>query len=152
MSVPIVVLLSGPNLTLLGGREPEIYGTATLAEHVERAEKAAARAGVALEHVQSDNEAGLVQAVHDASRRAAGIVVNAGALSHYGWSLHDALAAFPGPIVEVHLSNPLVRERWRHASVIASVADGYVAGFGGYGYELGVTAVARMLGLSRKDA
>lgn len=152
MSVPIVLLLSGPNLTLLGAREPEIYGTERLAEHVERAVKTAARSGLALEHLQTESEAGLVEAVHAARGRVAAIVVNAGALSHYGWSLHDALAAFPGPVVEVHLSNPLARERWRHASVIAPVASGYVAGFGGYGYELAVTAAARMLGLSGEDS
>jgi 3-dehydroquinate dehydratase II len=152
MSTPVVLLLSGPNLSLLGEREPDIYGRATLAEHVERAEKAAVRFGAALEHVRSESEAGLVEAVHAAAGRAAAIVVNAGALSHYGWSLHDALAAFAGPVVEVHLSNPLARERWRHASVIATVADGYVGGFGGFGYELAVAAVAQMLGLSGEDS
>jgi 3-dehydroquinate dehydratase II len=152
MSPPVVLLLSGPNLALLGEREPAVYGRETLAEHVELAGKTAARFGAVLEHVESGSEAGLVEAVHQAIGRAAAIVVNAGALSHYGWSLHDALAAFPGPVVEVHLSNPLARERWRDASVIAPVANGYVAGFGGFGYELAVTAAARMLGLSGEDS
>jgi 3-dehydroquinate dehydratase II len=152
VSLPVVLLLSGPNLALLGEREPEVYGSESLAEHVERAEKVAARLGAALEHVQSESEAGLIEAVHRARDRVAAIVVNAGALSHYGWSLHDALGAFSGPIIEVHLSNPLARERWRHASVIAPVADGYVAGMGGFGYELAVTAAARMLGLSGEDS
>ncbi|MGB9113184.1 MAG: type II 3-dehydroquinate dehydratase [Acidimicrobiales bacterium] len=152
MNVPIVMLLSGPNLSLLGRREPDVYGTATLAEHVERAGKQAARLGLALEHVQSESEAGLVEAVHGAKGRVAAIVVNAGALSHYGWSLHDALAAFPGPVVEVHLSNPLARERWRQGSVIAPVANGYIGGFGGFGYELAVMAASRLLGFSGEDS
>ena len=78
--------------------------------------------------------------------RAAALIVNAGALTHYSWSLHDALAAFDGIVVELHLSNPAAREPWRHTSVVASVADGSVAGFGGLGYPLAVQAVARLLG------
>ena len=145
-SEPIVVLLSGPNLGLLGEREPEIYGTATLADHVERATDAAKRSGVVLEHVQSESEAGLVEAVHHARGRAAAIVVNAGALSHYGWSLHDALKTFEGSVIELHVSNPDSREPWRRSSVIAPVADGTIAGFGGLGYELAVEAAARLVG------
>ncbi|MGA8296863.1 MAG: type II 3-dehydroquinate dehydratase [Acidimicrobiales bacterium] len=152
MSVPIVLLLSGPNLSLLGEREPEVYGQETLAQHFGRAEKAAARAGLELEHLQSDSEAGLVEAVQGARDRAAAIVVNAGALSHYGWSLRDALAAFSGPVIEVHLSNPLARERWRQTSVLAPVTDGYIAGFGGRGYELAVHAAAQLLGLRGEDS
>ena len=99
-----------------------------------------------MEHLQSDAEADLVRAVHAARGRAAAIVVNPGALTHYGWSLHDALAAFDGPVVEVHLSNPERRESWRRTSVVAPVATGTVAGFGGHGYALAVEAVARLLG------
>ena len=106
MTEPVVLLLSGPNLGLLGEREPSVYGTATLADHVRRAEGAARRQGFLLEHVQSEHEGDLVAAVHGARGRVAAIVVNAGALSHYGWSLHDALAAFDGKIVELHLSHP----------------------------------------------
>lgn len=146
MSEPIVVLLSGPNLELLGERRPEIYGTTTLAEHVGRATDAAERLGFVLEHVQSESEAGLVDAVHEARGRAAAIVVNAGALSHYGWSLHDALQTFEGTVIELHLSNPDAREPWRWLSVIAPVADGTIAGFGGLGYELAVEAAARLVG------
>ncbi len=86
-----------------------------------------------------------MEAVHGARGRAAAIVVNAAALTHYGWSLHDALAAFEGPVVELHLSNPNAREPWRHTSVVAPVADGCISGFGGLGYELAVQAVARLL-------
>ncbi len=142
---PIVVLLSGPNLALLGQRQPEVYGRDTLADHVSRATTVAAEHGFALEHVQSDYEGALVEAVHEARGRAAAIVINPGALSHYSWSLHDALAAFDGPVVELHLTNPKRREAWRHLSVVAPVATGVIAGFGGEGYRLAVEAVASLL-------
>jgi 3-dehydroquinate dehydratase len=140
----LVVVLSGPNLQLFGVREPEVYGTETLGERVERARAAASRCGWSLEHEQSDSEAELVRAVHGARERAGALVVNAGALSHYGWSLHDALAAFPGVAVELHVSNPAAREPWRAVSVLAPVVDGVVAGFGGLGYELAVEAAIRL--------
>ena len=140
-----VLLLSGPNLNLLGQREPEIYGTATLDDHVATARRAAEAAGLEIEHLQSNSEGELLQAVHDARGRCAAVIVNAGALTHYSWSLHDALAAFDGPVVELHLSNPAGREPFRHTSVVAPVAAGLVAGFGGLGYELAVGAVARLL-------
>jgi 3-dehydroquinate dehydratase II len=143
--VSLVVLLSGPNLNLLGEREPAVYGTDTLADHVARAEKAAARHGLELEHLQSNHEGELIEAVHGARGRADALVINAGALSHTSWSLHDAVAAFDGPVVELHLSNPAAREPFRHTSVLAPVADGVVAGFGGLGYELAVHAAAALL-------
>jgi len=140
-----VLLLSGPNLDLLGTREPGIYGTATLEEHVARATSAAAAAGLVLEHVQSNHEGDLVDAVHAARGRVGAIIVNAAALTHYAWSLHDALAAFDGPVVELHLSNTAVREPWRNTSVVAPVATGTISGFGGHGYQLAVEAVALLL-------
>lgn len=139
-----VLLLSGPNLGLLGQRQPEIYGTATLADHVERARSAAAGLGAALEHEQSEREAELVKAVHRARGAADAIVVNAGALSHYGWALADALSTFDGVVIELHISNPDARESWRHVSVISPVADGCIAGLGGLGYELAVVAALRL--------
>ncbi len=142
---PVVLLLSGPNLNLLGEREPDVYGSATLADHVATATAAAERAGLDLEHVQSNHEGELVDAIHGARHRCAAIVVNAGALTHYAWSLHDALAAFDGPIVELHLSNPNAREGWRHTSVIAPVATAVVAGLGGLGYRVAIEAVAARL-------
>lgn len=145
MSRPIVLLLSGPNLNLLGEREPEIYGTETLAGHVATATQAAAGHGLELEHLQSNHEGELVDAIHGARGRCAAIVVNAGAFSHYAWALHDALAAFDGPVVELHLSNPVTREAWRHTSVIGPVATGVVQGFGGHGYVLAIDGVARLL-------
>ena len=141
----LVLLLSGPNLNLLGEREPDVYGTATLEDHVAAAATAAAEHGLTLEHVQSNHEGDLVEAIHGARGRAAAIIVNAGALSHTSWSLHDALAAFDGVVVELHLSNPAAREPFRHTSTIAPVADGCIAGFGGLGYPLAVEAVSRIL-------
>src|ERR1700759_4008866 len=141
----LVLLLSGPNLNLLGDREPAVYGTDTLATHVARAETAGGPPGLELEHLPSNHEGGLVEAVHAARGRADALVINAGALSHTSWSLHDAVAAFDGPVVELHLSNPAAREPFRHTSVLAPVADGVIAGFGGLGYELDVDAVAALL-------
>lgn len=146
MTAPIVLLLSGPNLNLLGERQPEIYGTATLEDHVATARAEAERHGLALEHLQSNHEGELVEAIHAARGRCAAIVINPGALTHYGWSLHDALAAFEGPVVELHLSHPGGREPWRQTSVVAPVAAGTVAGFGGDGYRLALDAVAALLG------
>jgi 3-dehydroquinate dehydratase-2 len=141
----LILLLSGPNLNLLGEREPSIYGTETLADHVARAEATAARHNLTLEHIQSNHEGALVEAVHSARGRADALVINAGALSHTSWSLHDAVAAFAGPAVELHLSNPAAREPFRHTSVLAPVTKGLVAGFGGLGYQLAVDAVAQLL-------
>jgi 3-dehydroquinate dehydratase-2 len=141
----LVLLLSGPNLNLLGEREPLIYGTSTLTDHVARATAAAERHGLRLEHLQSNHEGDLLEAVHQARGRAAALVINAGALSHTSWSLHDAVAAFEGPTIELHLSNPAGREPFRHTSVLAPVAAGLIAGFGGLGYELAIDAVARLV-------
>jgi 3-dehydroquinate dehydratase-2 len=142
---PLVLLLSGPNLNLLGQREPEVYGTATLDDHVALARAAAEGLGLTVEHRQSNHEGDLVDAIHAARGRAAAIVINGGAFTHYAWSLHDALAAFDGPVVEVHLSNPSAREGWRHLSVVSPVATGVITGFGGVGYRLAVEAVAALL-------
>jgi len=143
---PLVLLLHGPNLNLLGQREPAIYGTATLADHVATATSTAEAHGLALEAFQTNHEGQLVDAIHAARNRCAAIVINPGAFTHYAWSIHDALAAFEGVIVELHLSNPNAREAWRHTSVIAPVATGSIVGFGGDGYRLALEAVAARLG------
>ena len=140
-----VLLLSGPNLNLLGTREPEVYGTDTLDDHVKRATAAAEARGLAVEHFQTNHEGELVEAIHGARGRCAAIVINPGAFTHYAWSIHDALAAFDGPVIELHLSNPNAREPWRHTSVVAPVANGSIVGLGGLGYELAMEAVARLL-------
>jgi 3-dehydroquinate dehydratase II len=144
---PAVLLVNGPNLGLLGQRQPEVYGHETLDDHVGAARRAATDLGMQLEHVQSDHEGEIVEAIHAARGRCAAIVINPGAFTHYAWAIHDALAAFDGPVVEVHLSNPATREPWRHTSVVAPVATGTIAGLGGLGYTFALTAVARELGL-----
>lgn len=144
--LPVVVVLSGPNLNLLGDRQPEVYGFATLDDHVAGAAAEAAEWGLGVEHHQSNHEGDLVDAVHRARGRAAAVIVNAGALSHYSWALHDALAAFAGPVIEVHLSNPAARDGWRRLSAVAPVATATIAGLGGLGYQLAVRAVAELLG------
>ena len=141
-----LLVLSGPNLNLLGERQPEVYGHETLADHVAVVEEAAGEHGLSVEHLQSNHEGELVDAIHAARGRCAAIVVNPGAFTHYAWAIHDALAAFDGPVIEVHLSNPAAREPWRHTSVVAPVASGTIAGFGSDGYRLAVQAVVALLG------
>jgi 3-dehydroquinate dehydratase II len=143
-----VLLLSGPNLNMLGEREPQTYGTATLADHVTRASTSAGRFGLLVEHHQSQHEGELVELIQGARGRVAAIVINPGALTHYAWSLHDALAAFDGPVIELHLSNPDSREAWRRTSVVTPVATGCISGLGGVGYRLAIEAVAELLGRS----
>jgi 3-dehydroquinate dehydratase-2 len=140
-----ILLLSGPNLNLLGIREPDIYGAATLDDHVATARAAAGDLGLELEHLQSNHEGVLVEAVHGARGRVDAIIVNAAAMTHYSWSLRDALAAFEGPVVELHLSNTAARESWRQISVVTPVATGVISGFGGHGYRLAVEAVGLLL-------
>lgn len=144
MTGPVLVL-SGPNLSLLGTRQPDIYGTSTLDDHIATAAAAAAAAGLDLEHLATEHEGALVEAVHAARGRASALIVNAGALTHYSWALSDALAAFDGPVVELHLSNPGARDGWRRLSVVTPVATAVIAGVGGTGYRLAVEAVAALL-------
>ncbi len=136
----IILLLSGPNLNLLGEREPHIYGTDTLDDCEADARSAAEAGGHSLEHIQSNHEGELVDAIQGARGRCAAIVVNPGALTHYSYALADALAAFDGIKVELHLSNPSSREEWRRRSVIAPYVTGTVAGFGRTGYRLALEA------------
>lgn len=137
-----ILLLSGPNLNLLGEREPEVYGSTTLEQLVAIARAEAERHGHELEHLQSNHEGALIDAIHAARGRCAAIVFNPGAFTHYAYALTDALAAFDGVIVELHLSNPHARESWRHTSVVAPVATGTISGFGAAGYRLAIDAVA----------
>ena len=140
-----ILLLSGPNLNLLGEREPEHYGTTTLDELVALARETAAKLGHDLEHVQSNHEGVLIDAIHAARGRCGAIICNAGAFSHYAYALTDALAMFDGVKIEVHLSNPAAREEWRHLSVIAPVVDGTITGLRAEGYRLAVEAAAAKL-------
>ncbi len=140
-----VLLLSGPNLNLLGDREPEVYGTDTLDDLVEEARAAAEEYGLELEHYQSNHEGEVVDAIQGARGRCAAIVINPGAFTHYSFAVADALAAFDGVKVELHISNPSAREVWRRISVVAPYVTGTVAGFGRHGYRLAIEAVAHQL-------
>jgi 3-dehydroquinate dehydratase-2 len=142
-----ILLLSGPNLDQLGTRDPEVYGTQTLAEHVDRFSEQARALGLSVRHVQSNFEGDLIEAVHAAQGTAVAIVLNAGALTHSSWALADALRSFHGVKVEVHLSNPAAREPFRHLSTLASTVDGTIAGFGSTSYDLALEAVRRLLDL-----
>ena len=122
----------------------QIYGTTTLAEHVERFSELAKDAGFIVRHVQSNFEGDLIEAVHAARDGAAAIVINAGALTHSSWALADALDTFDGVKVEVHISNPAAREPFRHLSTLAGSVNGSIAGFGATSYELAMDAVRRL--------
>jgi 3-dehydroquinate dehydratase-2 len=141
----VILLLSGPNLNLLGEREPDIYGTSTLADVVAIATTAARDKGHSLEHVQSNQEGALVDAIHWGREHAAAIVINAAAFTHYSYALADALATYDGVKVELHISNPAAREHWRRESVITPYVTGSIAGFGSVGYRLAIEAAVAAL-------
>jgi len=146
------LVLHGPNLNLLGRREPEIYGALTLAA-VDRLIRDHARLrGVRVECRQSNLEGQLIDWLHGAEREAFdGVVLNPGAFTHYSIAVRDAVAAIDVPVVEVHLSNIHAREPWRHASVIAGVARGQVLGFGPVSYLLGLDALIAVEGVTREN-
>ncbi len=140
-------ILSGPNLNLLGTRQPEVYGTDTLKSLITRAQGVASEYGVRVSHHVSNSEAELVGLVQSAPGDLAGLIVNAGALTHYSFALADALAAKEFVKIELHLSNTLAREPWRRLSVLSPVVNGTIEGFGAFGYELATLAACRLLGL-----
>ena len=137
--MPIIAIINGPNLNLLGRREPGVYGALTLDDINARIQKRFP--DVQFAFFQSNHEGELIDYIHDAWSRADGIVLNAGAYTHYSIALRDALAAVDTPAVEVHLSNVHARESFRHHSVIAPVCLGQIAGFGWQSYVLGVHAI-----------
>ncbi len=141
MAKPIYIL-NGPNLNLLGTREPEFYGTETLADLEQRCVRKAAALGLSVEFRQSNAESELVDWIQEARANGAGLIVNAGAYSHTSIAMLDALLACNVPIVEVHLSNIFTREPFRHQSYISRAAKGVICGFGGLGYELAIEALA----------
>lgn len=144
-----VLVLHGPNLNLLGTREPEVYGTDTLDDIVERLRAHVVDRGVEVRSVQSNHEGVLIDALHEARGWADGAVLNAGALTHTSYALRDAITACGLPVVETHLSNVHAREEFRHASVIAAVCVGVVAGFSGASYLLAVDGLLAHLERAR---
>jgi len=140
-----VLVLNGPNLARLGSREPEVYGSATLADIAAACTTLGAELGLQVDLRQTDDEAELIGWVHEAAELRLPVVINPAAFTHYSYALRDALAMRTAPLVEVHLSNPAARESFRHLSVVAAVADGTVAGFGLQSYELALRAVAALL-------
>jgi 3-dehydroquinate dehydratase II len=136
-----IFVLNGPNLNLLGTREPEVYGTETLEDLHVRCDRKAHALGFVVDFRQSNAEGELVNWIQEARTDASGLIVNAGAFTHTSIAMLDALLACPVPIVEVHLSNIFTREPFRHRSYISQAAKGVICGFGGLGYELAIEAL-----------
>jgi 3-dehydroquinate dehydratase-2 len=142
---PLIYVLNGPNLNLLGLREPEIYGADTLDDIGDRLEARAKGLGVRVDMRQSNHEGHLIDWLHEANAKGAkAVLLNAGGFTHTSVALHDAIKAIRVPVIEVHLSNPHAREEFRHKSYIAPVAKGTIAGFGPLSYQLALDAVARL--------
>jgi len=145
MAPPVIFVLNGPNLNLLGTREPEVYGADTLDDIAGRLEDRARALGLAVDLRQSNHEGHLIDWLHEAQACGAkAVILNAGGYTHSSVALHDAIKAIAVPVIEVHLSNPQARERFRRRSLIAAAAKGSIAGFGALGYELALDAAARL--------
>ena len=142
---PLVMVLNGPNLNLLGSREPHLYGHDTLDDIAERLEAQAAALGLALDVRQSNHEGHIVDWLHEAGARGAlAVLLNAGALTHTSVAIHDAIKGIAVPVIEVHLSNPHAREEFRHTSFVARAAKGTISGFGAASYTLALDAAAAL--------
>jgi 3-dehydroquinate dehydratase II len=141
-----ILVLNGPNLNMLGLRQPEIYGTATLADVESNCRTLAKTLKVSLRFAQSNAEADLIGWIQDARKTASAIIINAGAFTHTSIAIFDALNAFEGPVLEVHISNIHKRESFRHHSYISNRADGVIVGCGIEGYELALRRVVSLLG------
>ncbi|MHA1564616.1 MAG: type II 3-dehydroquinate dehydratase [Alphaproteobacteria bacterium] len=142
---PLIFILNGPNLNMLGKREPAIYGAGTLADLETTCVQTAQAAGLRIDFRQSNHEGALVDWIQEAREQAAAMIINAGALTHTSVAVHDALRLLDIPVIEVHLSNIYRREAFRHHSYISAVARAVLCGFGAQGYELAIAGIARML-------
>jgi 3-dehydroquinate dehydratase-2 len=140
-----ILLIHGPNLNLLGKREPDVYGSMTMEQINDRLQQAAADRGVELRNFHSNSEGALIDAIHDAREWASGLIINAGAYTHTSIALRDAISSVELPAVEVHLSNVHAREAFRHHSTIAGVCLGTIAGFGWRSYLLGLDGLVAHL-------
>jgi 3-dehydroquinate dehydratase-2 len=145
MAAPIIFVLNGPNLNLLGTREPEVYGSDTLDDIAGALEDRAQELGLRIELRQSNHEGHLIDWLHEAQAVGArAVILNAGALTHTSIALHDAVKAIVTPVIEVHLSNPYAREPFRSRSYVSLVARGTITGLGSMGYQLALDAAARL--------
>lgn len=142
---PVILVIHGPNLNLLGTREPDIYGSVTLAQIDEGLRTYGEGRGLEVECFQSNHEGAIVDKLHESRGHVAGIIINAGGLTHTSVSLRDAISAIKIPTVEVHLSNLYAREDFRHRSMLAPVCMGQIAGLGAIGYRLALEALAQLL-------
>jgi 3-dehydroquinate dehydratase-2 len=142
---PLILVIHGPNLNLLGTREPNIYGTTTLRQIDDDLEAQGDRLGVAVQCFQSNHEGAIVDKIQQSHSHVAGLIINAGGLTHTSVSLRDALSAIRVPTIEVHLSNLYAREEFRHRSMLAPVCLGQIAGLGAIGYRLALEAMARLV-------
>lgn len=144
-ALPIIYVLNGPNLNLLGLREPEIYGDETLDDIAGALEDKARELGVRVEIRQSNHEGHLIDWLQEANAEGAkAVILNAGGFTHTSVAIHDAIKAISVPVIEVHLSNTQARESFRRRSLVASAAKGSICGFGGLGYSLALDAAARL--------
>ena len=141
-----IMVLNGPNLNLLGTRQPEIYGSQTLTDIEASLKKHAETLDLAIDFRQSNHEGELVTWIQEARKASAGIVINPGAYTHTSVAIMDALLACDLPVIELHLSNPHSRESFHHKSYVSPVATGVICGFGAHGYELALDAMARLVG------
>ena len=141
----VIFILNGPNLNMLGNREPEVYGRTTLADIEAMCRDEAARLGVTVDFRQSNHEGALVDWIQEAGQKAAGIVINPGAYTHTSIALHDAIRGAGVPVIEVHLSNIFARESFRHHSYVSPVAKGVMCGFGAEGYVLALKGLVKAI-------